>query len=153
MAHLRVPIASVPEPRSWFLAALVAGATYYRYWPCRGFCWLAPSKTYPKNNVAMVGREFCRWRPDVEAIVWMKQWVLKGWDFQGLLLSVKSTNNEEFECSQLEAFLPHSDFFEKNERVHLQLHSLYHDINWFENSNKRALGPSGSDKTSNFSYP
>ena len=153
MAHLRVVVVSVPELWSWFLTALVAGAACYQYWPCRSLRWLAPSGTCPKNYVAAVAREFRRWGPDLEVIVWMKRWVLRDWDLQGLPLSVRFANNEKFECSQLKAFFPHPGFSEENERVHLQLYSLYPDNNRFENGNDRASGPSGPDKSSNFSCP
>ena len=152
MAHFGVPVASVPKPRSWFLTTLIAGAACYRYWPCKGLYWLAPSGTCLKNDIATVGREFRRWGPDVEVIVWRKHWVLRGWDLQSLPLSVRFANNKKFDYFQLKTFLPHRGFFEGNERVHLQLHSLYPNNNWFENSNERALGPSGLDKSSNFLY-
>ena len=61
---------SILGPRSRFPTVLVARAACYQYWPCRVLCWLAPSRTCPKIDVAAVGREFRRWRPDVEAIGW-----------------------------------------------------------------------------------
>ena len=104
MGHLEVLIGSFFEPRSWFLAAFVAGAAYYQYWSCRGLYWLAQSGRRLKNNVTAIGREFRRWKPDVETAVWMNCWVLRNWDLQDLHLSVRSRNDEEFECFQLKAF-------------------------------------------------
>ena len=153
MAHFGVLIASVPEPQSRFLAALVAEAVFYQYWPCKGLCWLAPSGTCPKNDVTAIGREFRRWEPDIEAIIWMKRQVLRGWDLQDLHLSMRSANGVEFEYFQLEAFLPHPGFSEGNEREHLRLHLLYPNNNRFENGNESALGPSGPDESSNSLYP
>ena len=153
MAHLEVLVALVPKPRSQFLATFIAGAACYQYWPCRDLCWLVLSETYLKNDVAVVGHEFRRWGPDVEMIIWIKRWILRGWDLWDLHLSVRFANNESFECSQLKAFFPHPGFSEGNKRVHLRLHLLYPDNNRFENSNKRALEPSRPNESSNSLYP
>ena len=51
-------VALILEHQNRFLAALVAKAAYYQYWLCRGLCWLAPSKTCSKIDIATVSREF-----------------------------------------------------------------------------------------------
>ena len=84
---------------------------------------------------------------------WLLRWIFRGWDLRDLHLSVRSTNNEEFRCSQFEAILFHPGSFEKNEKVHLQLHLLYPDNNQFKNGNEKALRPGKPDKSLNSLYP
>ena len=138
---------SILGPWSRFPAVLVAGAAYYQYWPCRGLRWLVPSGTCPKIDVAAIGREFRRWRPDVGAIGWPTRIDLIEWHSL-----VRTASDEEFECSQPEAFPLHPRFFEENETVHLQPHLPCLGNNLFENDTVKVFGPTKLDKNSSFLF-
>ena len=100
-----------------------------------------------KNDVAAVGCEFRRWRPDVEAIGLPKRIDLIEWH-----LLVKTANNEEFEYSQSKAFFLHPRFFEKNEIVHLQPHLPCSGNNQSKNDTWRAPRPNKPAWSSDFLY-
>ena len=66
---------------------------------------------------------------------------------------MRTANNEEFECSQPEAFHLHLCFSKENETVYLQPYLPCPGDNQSENDTWRALGPNKPVLSSKSSYP
>ena len=130
----------------WFSGFLGLIPATLRVSTLRHWCWLYKNfhqlawfKTSPKIDKVEGVCEYRRWEFGAVAIAWLRYWDLKGWPWL-----IRSADNERSEYFQLEAFLFHWYFSERNQREHLQHHWPCLDDNRFENNSMIAPRPNRS---------
>ena len=99
-----------------------------------------------KTDKTAIGRMCCRWGLDRAVRGWAQSrgWGLKDWPLWG-----KTADNEKFGCFWLKTFLLYQSFSVGSKIERLQLYWPCFVDNQFGNDTWRALGPNGSDKSSN----